>query len=89
LRAKLRKREFIGLPKQSLNKPVALVEIDGEPLVVVWSKSIEEIITLITLPMYLERHANEILPRLLEKIKREFPASFIEQVVAETDAWTK
>jgi hypothetical protein len=76
LRVKLRKREFIGLPRVTVHKRVALVPLDDEPMVVVWMKSTEKIITVLTLKQYMERHGHELRPRLLEKIKRDYPKHF-------------
>jgi hypothetical protein len=76
LQAKLNARDFIGLPRQSLNKRLALVDLDGEPLVVVWTKTTHEIITVLTLQMYLERHVNELESSLTRTIAARYSAQW-------------
>lgn len=57
LRRKIRAQDFIGLPKQTNNKRCAVVpDADGKPLVVVWMKTTLQIVTVMPLAMYLERH---------------------------------
>lgn len=57
LRRRLRDKESIGLPQQSLNKRVAVIaDGDGKPLVVIWVKRTMEIITVYNLDWYLSRH---------------------------------
>ena len=85
IRIKLRKQEYIGLPRQSLNaenKHRCLMEVDGELMVAVWTRRTGEILTVTTLPMYLEGHCNELEPRLLSKIYALYPEAFSDAVKA-------
>jgi len=59
----IRCKRCYWLPKQTHNKRVSLVHINGESLVVVHTHSTKEIITVMRLKMYIERN-----PELMEDL---------------------
>jgi hypothetical protein len=61
IRHKLAKKEYLGLPRQNVNRRVSLVKLDSEnAAVVIWSKSSNTIITIITVDQYIERFGGQI-----------------------------
>jgi hypothetical protein len=52
----LKYRKFIGLPRQTLNKRVALMKVDNEWIVVIWTKESKRIVTVMKYEMYAKTH---------------------------------
>jgi non-homologous end joining protein Ku len=71
IRHKLARRDYLGLPRQSLNKRVSLVKLDNElATVVIWSKNANKIITVLTPDQYIKRFGDTVPERVrLELLK--------------------
>lgn len=61
IRHKLAKGEYIGLPRQTLNKRVSLVKVsEDQAIIVIWSKHAHKIITVLTPNQYIRKFGNNI-----------------------------
>ena len=68
IRHKLAKREYVGLPRQTLNKRVSLVKLtEKQATIVIWSKHANKIITVLTPDQYMKRFGNTVP----EKVRSE------------------
>lgn len=71
IRHKLARKDYIGLPRQSLNKRVSLVKLTEEQAtIVIWSKNANKIITVLTPDQYINRFGNTVSEKVrLELLK--------------------
>lgn len=71
IRHKLAAKDYIGLPRQSLNKRVSLIKIaEDRAAIVIWSKNANKIITVLTPDQYITRFGNVITePMKVELLK--------------------
>lgn len=69
IRHKLAKGEYIGLPRQTLNKRVSLVKVsEDQATIVIWSKHAHKIITVLTPNQYIRKFGNNIPENIREEL---------------------
>lgn len=69
IRHKLARKDYIGLPRQSLNKRVSLVKLTEEQAtIVIWSKNANKIITVLTPDQYIKRFGDSVSQKVLNEL---------------------
>ena len=69
IRHKLARKEYLGLPRQSLNKRVSLVKLDERrATIVIWSKNANKIITVLTPDQYMKKFGNTVSEKAFNEL---------------------